>query len=95
MYQAKPGKNEKQRASNIHLLIEFFLGAFDWFHIPIPIWIQVEGIVVTMRLRMQMVPQIPYIRNLTFTLMGVPKIEISAIPMSKAVGGTTSRTTIC
>lgn len=57
----------------------------DWFHIPIPIWIQVEGIVVTVRLRMQMVPQIPYLRNLTFTLMGVPKVEISAIPMSRLV----------
>lgn len=40
---------------------------------------------VTVRLRMQMVPQPPYIRNVTFTLMGVPKVEISAIPMSKLV----------
>lgn len=32
-----------------------------------------------------MVPQMPYIRNMTFTLMGVPKVEISAIPMSKAL----------
>ena len=49
------------------------------------IWIQVEGLVVTARLRIQMVPQMPYIRNMTFTLMGVPKVEISAIPMSKAL----------
>lgn len=27
-YQSQPGKNTNQRASNIHLLIQFFLGAF-------------------------------------------------------------------
>lgn len=84
-YRARPGQTTNQRANNIHLMIEFFLGAFDWFHIPIPIWIQIEGIVVTVRLRMQMVSQLPYLRNLTFTLMGVPKIEISAVPMSKVL----------
>ena len=84
-YQARPGKSESERAGNIHLLVQFFLGAYDWLHIPVPIWVQVEGLVVTLRLRMQMVPQIPYIRNVTFTLMGVPKVEVSAIPLSKAV----------
>jgi hypothetical protein len=45
------------------LLIEFFLGAFDWFHLPIPIWIQVESIAGTVRLRCQMIQEFPYIRN--------------------------------
>ena len=40
---------------------------------------------VTARLRIQLVAQMPYIRNMTFSLMGVPKVEISAVPMSKAL----------
>ncbi|KAF8748701.1 Protein kinase C conserved region 2 (CalB) [Rhizoctonia solani] len=68
-YAALPGQGGDLRSKNIHLLIEFFLGLYDWLHIPIPIWIQVENIVGT----------------LTFTLMGVPGVEVSAIPMSKVL----------
>ncbi|KEP50963.1 hypothetical protein V565_070100 [Rhizoctonia solani 123E] len=84
-YSALPGQGGDLRTKNIHLLIEFFLGLYDWLHIPIPIWIQVEGIVGTVRLRIQFIPEPPFVRNLTFTLMGVPGIEVSAIPMSKAL----------
>ena len=67
-------------------------------------WIAVETLVGTVRLRIQIVPDPPFIRteanyllffkssvthlilgNVTFTLMGVPKIEASAIPMAKAL----------
>ncbi|SPO27403.1 uncharacterized protein UTRI_10520 [Ustilago trichophora] len=84
-YSARPGQSNKDRAKNIHLMIEFFVGAYDLFQIPLPIWVQIEHISGTLRLRCQMVQQAPYIRNLTFTLMGVPKVEISAIPMLKAL----------
>lgn len=65
--------------------MNFFAGVHDWFHLPIPIWIAVESIVGTVRLRCQMVSQPPFIRNVTFTLMGVPAIEASAIPLAKAL----------
>lgn len=84
-YQAKPGKTDKLRSHNIHLMIEFFIGLYDWLHIPIPVWIQVDGLAGTVRLRLQMIPDTPYIRNLTFTMMGVPKIEVSAKPMLRAI----------
>jgi Ca2+-dependent lipid-binding protein len=60
-YQAMPGQGDRLRAKNIHVLIEFFLGAFDWLHIPIPIWIQVEGIAGTVRLRIQFIPEAPFV----------------------------------
>lgn len=81
-YAAMPGKGGKARAKNIHLLIEFFVGMFDWLHIPIPIWIQVEQIFGVVRLRAQFIPEAPFIRNVTFALCGVPAVEVSAIPMS-------------
>lgn len=45
------------------LLCEFFLGVYDWLHIPIPIWLQVEGFVGTVRLRIQFIPEPPFVRN--------------------------------
>ncbi|KAK8844773.1 hypothetical protein IAR55_006623 [Kwoniella newhampshirensis] len=81
-YAALPGQGNQLRAKNIHLLIEFFLGLYDWLHIPIPIWIQVEQIYGVVRLRVQFIPEPPFVRNLTFALCGVPAVEVSAIPMS-------------
>ncbi|THV04226.1 hypothetical protein K435DRAFT_835469 [Dendrothele bispora CBS 962.96] len=81
-YQALPGHGSKLKEKSIHLLIEFFLGIYDWLHIPVPIWIQVEGIVGTIRLRLQFIPEYPYVRNVTFTFMGVPAVKVSAIPLS-------------
>ncbi|KAF8578018.1 hypothetical protein K439DRAFT_1363416 [Ramaria rubella] len=84
-YRALPGQSNHDRSKNIHLLIEFFLGVYDWLHIPIPIWIQVEGIAGTIRLRLQFIPEPPFVRNVTFTFMGIPAVEVSAIPMAKAL----------
>ncbi|EJD51313.1 hypothetical protein AURDEDRAFT_159718 [Auricularia subglabra TFB-10046 SS5] len=81
-YQALPGQGKDLRQKNIHLLLEFFLGAFDWLHIPIPIWVQVEGFCGTVRLRIQFIPEPPFVRNLTFTLMGVPAVEVSVVPLA-------------
>ncbi|WAQ89113.1 hypothetical protein PtA15_10A537 [Puccinia triticina] len=84
-YQARPGQTDKLRAHNIHLMVEFFVGVFDWVHIPIPIWIQIEGLAGTARLRLQMIQEPPYIRNLTFTMMGVPTVSVSAKPMVRSI----------
>ncbi|BGP36486.1 hypothetical protein JCM10449v2_000387 [Rhodotorula kratochvilovae] len=65
--------------------MKFFLGAYDLFHLPVPIWIAVESVVGTVRLRCQMVSEAPFIRNVTFTLMGVPAIEASAIPLARGL----------
>ncbi|KAG8908594.1 hypothetical protein FRB99_004882 [Tulasnella sp. 403] len=82
-YHASPGQGSKLRSHNIHLLLEFFLGIHDWLHIPIPIWVQVEGIAGTVRLRIQFIPEPPYVRNLTFTLMGVPAVDVFVVPLTK------------
>lgn len=73
-YQALPGQRSKLRLHNIHLMLEFFLGAWDWFKVPVPIYAIVEGFVATVRLRVQFVAQPPFVRNVTVTLMGVPNV---------------------
>lgn len=82
-YSALPGESSKDRTKNVHLLIEFFIGAFDWLEIPLPVWVQIERIIGTARIRAQIMSEPPFVRNVTFSLMGVPNIAISAIPISR------------
>ena len=82
-YSAMSGETTKDRSKNVHLLIEFFLGAFDWIEIPLPVWVQVDHIIGTVRLRAQITSEAPFLRNVTFSLMGVPSVAISAIPMAR------------
>ncbi|GAA5990859.1 hypothetical protein JCM10908_000050 [Rhodotorula pacifica] len=84
-YFAPPGKKDHAGNENISLVMKFFLGMHDLLHVPVPIWVAVESVVGTVRLRCQMVAKPPYIRNVTFTLMGVPAINASAIPLAKAL----------
>lgn len=84
-YSAQAGTTPKDKAENIHLLLEFFLGAYDLFQIPLPIWAQIDHISGTMRVRAQFISSPPYVRNVTFSLMGVPRVEVSVQPMAKAI----------
>lgn len=56
-------------------MLEFFLGAWDWFKVPVPFYAIVEGFVATARMRVQFVQNPPFVRNVTITLMGVPKVR--------------------
>ena len=78
-YAAMPGQSSKDRSKNIHLLIEFFIGAFDWLEIPLPVWVQIERIIGTARIRAQIMSEPPFIRNVTFSLMGVPNVSILSL----------------
>ncbi|WFD31648.1 hypothetical protein MSPP1_002687 [Malassezia sp. CBS 17886] len=84
-YSALPGQSSKTRATNVHLLVEFFLGAFDLLEITLPVWVQINNFVATVRVRAQIISSPPFLRNVTFTLMGVPSVRISAIPMARAL----------
>lgn len=43
---------------------------------------ELNGIIGTVRLRFQLTPNPPFLKNLTFTFMGLPKIDASAIPLT-------------
>src|SRR5690606_7332604 len=42
-----------------------------------------KGLVVTARIRLQMTPDPPYLGQMTFTLMGVPQVNVACLPMSR------------
>ncbi|KZP31751.1 hypothetical protein FIBSPDRAFT_813379 [Athelia psychrophila] len=72
-------------ADNAHLQLEFFVGLAGWARIPIRIWVEIGGIVATVRVRLQMVEQLPFVRNCTVTLMGTPYVDVSAVPLSRVL----------
>ena len=87
-YHAKPSdaKNTSSKARNMHMQLVFYLGIKGLFGVPLPIFVELQGLVGTIRLRLQMTPEPPFLKTLTFTLMGVPQVQAGCIPMvSKGV----------
>ncbi|KAI1753749.1 C2 domain-containing protein [Xylaria castorea] len=81
-YHAKPSSQSvSAKATNMGMQLVFYLGIKGLFGVPLPIWVELNGLVGTVRIRLQMSPQPPFLKAVTFTLMGVPKVEASCTPM--------------
>ncbi|KAI0859439.1 hypothetical protein F4860DRAFT_526045 [Xylaria cubensis] len=72
-------KSFKKKAKNAHLLLKFYLPG----GIAVPVWVELRGIVMTLRLRLQLTPDPPFIELCTLTFLGQPKATISCMPLSK------------
>jgi C2 domain len=81
-YRAIPAKGVIGKAKNLHLEVVFYLGVQGLVGIPLPIFVELNGIIGTVRLRFQLTPNPPFLKNLTFTFMGLPKIDASAVPLT-------------
>jgi Ca2+-dependent lipid-binding protein len=81
-YHAIPAKGVIGKAKNLHLEIIFYLGINGLVGVPLPIFVELNGIIGTVRLRFQLTPNPPFLKNLTFTFMGLPKIDASAVPLT-------------
>ncbi|KAF1978080.1 hypothetical protein BU23DRAFT_250740 [Bimuria novae-zelandiae CBS 107.79] len=81
-YHAQPsGKRASDQARNMHMQLVFYLGIKGLFGVPLPIFVELQGLVGTVRLRLAMTPEPPFLKTLTFTLMGTPQVEAGCIPM--------------
>lgn len=81
-YHAQPsGKRASDKARNMHMQLVFYLGIKGLFGVPLPIFVELQGLVGTVRLRLNMTPEPPFLETLTFTLMGAPQIQAGCIPM--------------
>lgn len=81
-YHAKPSeKSMSAKAQNMGMQMIFYLGIKGLFGVPLPIWAELIGLVGTVRLRLQMSPEPPFVKAVTFTLMGVPKVQAGCTPM--------------
>ena len=82
-YHAKPSgaDDTSAKARNMHMQLVFYLGIKGLFGVPLPIFVELQGLVGTVRLRLQMTPEPPFLKTLTFTLMGLPQVQAGCIPM--------------
>ncbi|KAI9707841.1 MAG: hypothetical protein M1820_004446 [Bogoriella megaspora] len=81
-YHAAPsGKRASDKARNMHMQLVFYLGIKGLFGVPLPIFVELQSLVGTVRLRMAMTPEPPFLKTLTFTLMGLPQVSAGCIPM--------------
>jgi len=81
-YHAAPsGKRASSKARNMHMQLVFYLGVKGLFGVPLPIFVELQELVGTVRLRMHMTPEPPFLKTLTFTLMGVPHVQAGCTPM--------------
>ncbi|KAF2973261.1 hypothetical protein GQX73_g282 [Xylaria multiplex] len=69
----------KTKAKNAHLYLKFYLPG----GVAVPVWVELRGIVMTLRLRLQLTPDPPFIELCTLTFLGQPKASISCMPLSK------------
>ncbi|KKK20066.1 hypothetical protein ARAM_003607 [Aspergillus rambellii] len=85
-YHAKPsgaGASASARARNMHMQIVFYLGVRGLFGVPFPVFVELIEMVGTVRGRLQLVPEAPFVKDLTFSLIGIPHIRAGCMPMIK------------
>ncbi|KAK5703609.1 hypothetical protein LTR17_021978 [Elasticomyces elasticus] len=77
-YRARSSsKSLKDRTNSVHLFLAFFLPG----NIKLPVWVDLRGIVGTMRLRLQLAPDPPFFALCTLTFLGQPKVDIRCVPL--------------
>ncbi|KAK4241085.1 hypothetical protein C8A03DRAFT_41483 [Achaetomium macrosporum] len=81
-YHSLPSSGDvSSKAKNMGMQLIFYLGIKGLFGVPFPIWVELNRLVATVRLRMALAPNPPFIKTLSFTLMGLPKVEASCVPL--------------
>ncbi|KAI9728490.1 MAG: hypothetical protein M1828_003892 [Chrysothrix sp. TS-e1954] len=72
-------KRFRDRAKNFHMLLAFYLPG----HLKIPVWLELRGVVGTVRARLQLTSDPPFVTLCTMTFLGQPKVDISCVPLLK------------
>ncbi|KAL4953787.1 hypothetical protein BDW69DRAFT_164491 [Aspergillus filifer] len=83
-YHAKPtGQSASAKARNMHMQLVFYLGVRGLFGVPFPVFVELIEMVGTVRGRLQLVPEAPFVKDLTFSLAGIPHVKAGCMPMFK------------
>lgn len=81
-YHSLPSTGDvSSKAKNMGMQLVFYLGVKGLFGVPFPIWVELNRLVATVRLRVALAPNPPFVKTLSFTLMGLPKVEASCVPL--------------
>ncbi|KAJ5138751.1 uncharacterized protein N7515_003599 [Penicillium bovifimosum] len=81
-YHAKPtDQTASSKARNMHMQLVFYLGVRGLFGVPFPVFVELIEFVGTVRMRFQMMPEAPFMKDVTFTLVGIPHVKAGCMPM--------------
>ncbi|CAG7937312.1 unnamed protein product [Penicillium olsonii] len=81
-YHAKPSsQTASSKARNMHMQLVFYLGIRGLFGVPFPVFVELIELVGTVRMRFQMMPEAPFMKDVTFTLVGIPHVRAGCMPM--------------
>ncbi|KAJ5595279.1 uncharacterized protein N7459_001487 [Penicillium hispanicum] len=81
-YHAKPsGGTASSKARNMHMQLVFYLGIRGLFGVPFPVFVELIELVGTVRLRFQLMPEPPFMKEVTFSLVGIPHVKAGCVPM--------------
>lgn len=69
----------KKRTNDMHLFVSFYLPG----NIKIPVWVNLHGMIGTVRARLQLIADPPFVSLCTVTLMGQPKVSMSCVPLTQ------------
>ncbi|KAI9668177.1 MAG: hypothetical protein M1821_000997 [Bathelium mastoideum] len=72
-------KRFRDKVKNAHLYMALYLPA----RIKVPVWVELRGIVGTVRVRLQLTPDPPFFALCTLTFLGQPKVEVSCMPLTR------------
>lgn len=67
------------KSKDMHLFLAFYLPG----NIKFPVWVDLRGVIGTMRLRLQLTPDPPFFELCTLTFLGQPKVNLSCTPLTK------------
>ncbi|KAJ1026907.1 hypothetical protein NDA16_002201 [Ustilago loliicola] len=82
VYRARPTSNGVGgKSRNAHLLIKFWIGARKLLMLPLPVWVEIKGFVGRVRVRVQLTSDPPFVKNVTFTFCGLPRVGIEVVPL--------------
>ena len=73
------GRKLADKTKNAHLFLGFYLPG----GLKFPVWVELRGMIGTMRLRLQLTPDPPFFSLCTLTFLGQPKVDLSCIPLTK------------
>ncbi|OOQ90074.1 C2 domain protein [Penicillium brasilianum] len=81
-YHAKPSDGSaSSKARNMHMHLVFYLGIRGLFGVPFPVFVELTELVGTVRLRFQLMPEPPFMKEVTFSLVGIPHVRAGCVPM--------------
>ncbi|ORY73645.1 hypothetical protein BCR35DRAFT_307105 [Leucosporidium creatinivorum] len=69
------------KGANAHFIVHMGFGVRKLIKVEVPVWVELSGIVGTIRLRLEMISEPPFVRHVKFCFPTLPQVDIVAKPL--------------